>query len=65
MWRFLLAELAKPLIRRIGSMATGALIGVGIANDQAVQVEQLLTALLLLAADLGLSHLERGGNTDG
>lgn len=63
MWRFVATELAKPIIRRVGSMIAGGLIGVGIIEDQALQVEQLLTALLLLTIDLVVSHVDRSNGS--
>jgi hypothetical protein len=63
MWRFVATELAKPIIRRMGSMIAGGLIGAGIIEDQAVQVEQLLTALLLLTVDLVVSHMDRSNGS--
>ena len=57
-------EFLKPLIRRAGSMIGGALVGVGIAQEQAVQVETAAITILCVLADLILSKLERSARDE-
>lgn len=59
MYKFLLAEIAKPIIRRAGTAMGAALVGMGVAENQAIQIETAAISLLLVLADLILSHLER------
>jgi hypothetical protein len=59
MYKFLLAEIAKPIIRRAGTAMGATLVGMGVAQDQAIQIETAAISLLLVLADLILSHLER------
>lgn len=55
----LVKELAKPLLRRLGSMLAGALVSVGFATEEAVAFETALLALTMLGIDLVLSHMDR------
>lgn len=59
MIKILASEFLKPLIRRAGTMIGGSLIGVGIASEQAVQIETAAMTILCVLADLILSNLER------
>ncbi len=59
MYKFLLAEIAKPIIRRAGTAMGATLVGMGVAENQAIQIETAAISLLLVLADLILSHLER------
>lgn len=59
MFKILVSEFLKPLIRRAGTMIGGSLVGVGIAQEQAVQVETAAITILCVLADLILSNLER------
>ena len=59
MYKFLLAEIAKPIIRRAGTAMGATLVGMGVAQEQAIQIETAAISLLLVLADLILSHLER------
>ncbi len=59
MYKFYLAEIAKPIIRRAGTAMGATLVGMGVAQDQAIQIETAAISLLLVLADLILSHLER------
>lgn len=59
MYKFLLVEIAKPIIRRAGTAMGATLVGMGVAQDQAIQIETAAISLLLVLADLILSHLER------
>jgi hypothetical protein len=59
MYKFLLIEICKPIIRRAGTAMGSALVGLGIASEQALQLETASISLLLVLADLILSHLER------
>jgi hypothetical protein len=64
MLKFVLKELAKPIIRRIGSLLAGALVGLGVANPQAAELQQYITAASLLVIDLVLSYMERNNASD-
>ncbi|MDB4437888.1 hypothetical protein N9144_01760 [Flavobacteriaceae bacterium] len=55
----MLAEIAKPIIRRAGTAMGATLVGMGVAQEQAIQIETAAISLLLVLADLILSHLER------
>lgn len=55
----LVKELAKPLLRRVGSMIAGSLVSIGFATEQAVAFETALIATLMLTVDLVLSHMDR------
>jgi len=59
MYKFLLIEIAKPIIRRAGTAMGATLVGMGVAQEQAIQIETAAISLLLVLADLILSHLER------
>ena len=59
MLKFVIAELAKPCIRRLGTAMSGTLVGLGYASEQAIQLETAATAFLLIVADLVLSNLDR------
>lgn len=59
MYKFLLIEIAKPVIRRAGTAMGSALVGLGVASDQALQIETAAISLLLVMSDLILSHLDR------
>ena len=59
MLKAILLEVAKPMIRRLGSIAAGGLIGTAITTDQINQIETYAVALALLLVDLCMSKLER------
>jgi hypothetical protein len=59
MYKFMLVEIAKPIIRRAGTAMGATLVGMGVAQDHAIQMETAAISLLLVLADLILSHLER------
>jgi hypothetical protein len=59
MLKVILLEVAKPLIRRIGSIASGALVATSMTSDQINQIETYTVALALLIVDLVLSKLDR------
>jgi len=52
-------EVLIPITRRIGSLIAGGLLALGATGDLASQVEVIVPALIALAVDLLLSHLER------
>jgi hypothetical protein len=64
MLKFVLSELAKPIIRRCGSMLAGALLGIGATQPQAAELEQYLTASILIIIDLIMSYMERNNASD-
>jgi hypothetical protein len=64
MLRFMLKELAKPARRRLGTMMAGTLVGMGFAQEQAVEVQQAITAAMLVIIDLILSYMERNNASD-
>jgi hypothetical protein len=56
---FVLSELAKPILRRLGTVLGTALLSMGYAAEQTVAVETAVTSLGLILIDLVLSHKER------
>jgi hypothetical protein len=56
---FILRELAKPILRRLGTVLGTALLSMGYATEQSVAVETAATSLGLILVDLVLSHKER------
>ena len=56
---FVLRELAKPILRRMGTVLGTALLSMGYAAEQSVAVETAATSLGLILIDLVLSHKER------
>ena len=56
---FVLRELAKPILRRLGTVLGTALLSMGYAAEQTVAVETAATRLGLILIDLVLSHKER------
>jgi hypothetical protein len=56
---FVLRELAKPILRRLGTVLGTALLSMGYAAEQSVAVETAATSLGLILIDLVLSHKER------
>ena len=56
---FVLRELAKPILRRLGTVMGTALLSMGYAAEQSVAVETAATSLGLILIDLVLSHKER------
>jgi hypothetical protein len=55
---FVLRELAKPILRRLGTVMGTALLSMGYAAEQTV-AETAATSLGLILIDLVLSHKER------
>lgn len=64
MLKFVLKELAKPIIRRLGSLMAGALLGLGLTNPEVAELEQYVTAAMLIIIDLITSHMERNSASD-
>lgn len=56
---FIVQDLLKPIGRRLGTFASGMLIGIGASQELAMQVEMLIPVLLAFAADLALSKRAR------
>lgn len=56
---FLLVQLAKPIIRRLGTMMGTALLTFGYAQNIAVNFETAFTSLALILVDLVLSYKDR------
>lgn len=59
---FILSELAKPILRRVGTVLGTALLSMGYAAEQTVAVETAVTSLGLILIDLVLSSKERKKN---
>jgi uncharacterized membrane protein len=59
---FILRELAKPILRRLGTVMGTALMSMGYAAEQSVAVETAATSLGLILIDLVLSNKERKKN---
>jgi hypothetical protein len=60
--QLIIKELVKPFVRRLGSLMAGGLITLGIADDQAIQIQEGLTALMLVCIDLYMSYWERSSS---
>jgi hypothetical protein len=58
--KFFIDELAKPIARRMGTAIGTAILALGAAEQLALQVETVSTALILFAFDLVMSY--RGRN---
>ena len=54
-----MAEIVKPIIRRAGTAMGATLVGMGVASEQALEIQTAAISLLLVLADLILSSLER------
>lgn len=59
MYKILVAEIVKPIIRRVGTAMGATLVGMGVASEQALEIQTAAISLLLVLADLILSSLER------
>jgi hypothetical protein len=59
LYKILLAEIVKPIIRRAGTAMGATLVGMGVASEQALEIQTAAISLLLVLADLILSSLER------
>ena len=59
---FILSELAKPILRRLGTVLGTALLSMGYAAEQTVAAETAVTSLGLIIIDLVLSNKERKKN---
>lgn len=59
---FVLRELAKPILRRLGTVLGTTLLSMGYATEQSVAVETAVTSLALILIDLVLSNRERKKN---
>jgi len=57
--KFILKELLKPTLRRLGSMIAGGLITLGVATEAANAIETGAIAAMAVLADLIMSHWER------
>ncbi len=57
--KFILKELLKPTLRRVGSMIAGGLITMGVAQEAAIAIETGAIAAAAVAADLIFSYWER------
>jgi hypothetical protein len=56
---FIIKELLKPTLRRLGSMIAGGLMTLGVAQDAAHAIETGAIAAILVVCDLFLSWHER------
>ena len=56
---FVLSELAKPILRRVGTVLGTVLLSMGYAAEQTVAVETAVTSVGLILIDLVLSYKER------
>ncbi len=59
MKKFILKELLKPTLRRLGSMIAGGLITLGVAEQSALAIETGVIAAIAVCCDLLLSWLDR------
>ena len=56
---FVLVQLAKPIVRRLGTMMGTALLTFGYTQEAAVNLETAVTSLGLILVDLVLSYKDR------
>jgi hypothetical protein len=63
--KFILKELLKPTLRRLGSMIAGGLITLGVAEQSALAIETGVIAAIAVGCDLLLSFLDRKPNNEG
>lgn len=59
MYKILVSEIVKPIIRRAGTAMGATLVGMGVASEQALEIQTAAISLLLVLSDLILSSLER------
>ena len=59
MMEFVLTQMAKPIVRRLGSMMGAALLTFGYTQESAVNFETALTSFALVLIDLVLSYKDR------
>lgn len=59
MYKIIVSEIVKPLIRRGGTAFGVFLMSLGLGQENVDQIVLGLTAALTVSADLFLSHLER------
>jgi hypothetical protein len=52
MWKVFVSQITKPIARRVGSIASGFLLSVGVSSDVTTTIVTGLTAAILVAADL-------------
>lgn len=60
MKKFILKEIAGPVVRRIGTMLGAYMIASGVADETANVIVAGVIAAIGLAVDLVASHLSRG-----
>lgn len=60
--QLLMQHLVLPFARRIGTFVAGSVASYDLAQDQLMHVETAIAALVLMAADLGLSAYNRNKN---
>lgn len=56
---FVLTQLAKPILRRLGTAIGSALLALGYTQEAALSLETAFTSLALVIVDLVLSYKER------
>ena len=54
MWKLFVSEVTKPIARRVGSIASGYLISVGVSQDVTTTIVTGLTAAILVGVDLAV-----------
>lgn len=59
MWEVLGNNVLGPLFTRLGTLATGALIGIGASTTHSEWVGTGIAGALFIAADLGLAWLRK------
>jgi hypothetical protein len=57
--KFILKELLKPTLRRLGSMIAGGLLTLGVAEEAAVAIQTGAIAAMAVGIDLLWSYMER------
>ena len=59
MMEFMLSQLAKPVLRRLGTAMGASLLTFGYTQESAVNFETAFTSLALILVDLVLSYKDR------
>jgi hypothetical protein len=59
MMEFILSQLAKPILRRLGTAIGTSLLTFGYTQEAAVELETAFTSLALILVDLFLSYKDR------
>lgn len=59
MYSIMVKQIMQPILRRLGTVLTGFLIGTGVPQETTAQIVMGLTALVLVGVDLALSAYDK------